>query len=599
MHTKFLVSITLAVFLVSMLAGCGPQPPTLAPTNAGPADTVVAPTTAPTTEPTAAVPTVYGGLPRNETFIIGHQFNNSEVWDAYNTFVDAMANSCTGFKNAIEEMPFLTFNGKLYPYLAQSWQYNADGTEFTLTITTGANWNDGTPLTMDDWLFSLDFFKQWAGKGIEGGSFFPEVASYEAVGDNQILFKLTAPDFRFHNNFIATICLSNFYPIAKHIWEGQDPTTFKNPTAVGSGPFILKSCNADTKVCILERRDDYYNKDAMPAMKYLVFTEAPALDLSTLEWANGNYDLGNLPLSNVKSAEAQNPNISTFESGNPCPPRMAFNMAKPPLDDVAVRHALSLLLDRQKINNQADVPGQIPVIFWPYAGQPDPKFYDPAAATQYDLGVFDPQKAAQILDDAGYKLVDGKRIDPKTGKPLVFTVTTSALGYTFETAFPQVFKEGAATVGIEIDPRDLEMSSFLTAGPLGDFDITYQWFCSDASDPIGVYTDLLSSNAMPIGKSNGVAMQGLNIYRYNNPELDALVVKMQAGSIEDPAIQALYRQAYAIVARDMPFSMVWSEGAAMPINLQYWTGLQNQDMYVYWCTHFQQMLRSIKSVPQP
>ncbi len=604
MHAKFFVSITLAVLLVSMLAGCGPQAPTSAPATAAPANTAVAATIAPTTAPTAEIPMVYGGLPRNETFIVAQSNPNSEVWDAYNTFVDQLANSCTGFKTNIEEMPFQSWNGKLTPYLAQSWQYNSDGTQFTLTITMGANWNDGTPLTMDDWLFSLDYFKQWSGKGIQGGLPWNEITSWQAVGDNQILFKLSKPDFRFHNQFIASICLSNFYPLPKHIWDGQDPTTFKNPKAVGSGPFVLKSCDANTKVCILVRRDDYYNKAAMPAMKYIVWTEAPAADLATQEWIKGNFDLTNLPLSNVKAAQAQNKDISTFTAGSPCPPRMAFNTAKPPLDDVAVRRALSLVIDRAKINAQADVPGTIPVVFWPYSGQqPDTKFYDPAVAQQYDLGVFDIQKAAQILDAAGYKLVNGKRIDPKTGKPLVFTITTSALGYTFETAFPQILKEGAAQVGIEVNPRDLEMSSFLTAGPQGDFDMTYQWFCflsgGGADDPLAVYQDLLSSNAEPIGKSNGVAMQGLNIYRYKNPEMDALVAKMESGTVDDSAVQAAYKQAYAIVAKDMPFTMLWAEGSAYPINLHYWTGLQNQDMFVDWCSQWQQMVRSIKPVSQP
>ena len=339
----------------------------------------------------------------------------------------------------------------------------------------------------------------------------------------------------------------------------------------------------------------------MPVMKYIVWTEAPAdADLHTQEWIKGDYDLSNLPFTNTKAVMAQNKNIALMDSSAICPGRVAFNLAHPPLNDIAVRQALSLVIDRNKLNNEDDVPGVIPVVYWPYGSQPDPNFYDPAAAQQYNLGIFDIQKAGQVLDAAGYKLVNGKRINPKTGKPLVFTFTTANLGYMDETALPEVVKEGAAQVGIEIDVRDLEMSSFLTAGPLGDFDLTYQWFCSgDGSDPLAVYTDLLSSNAEPLGKSNGVAMQGLNIYRYKNPELDALVAKMEAGTTDDPAIQALYRQAYDIVAKDMPFTMLWNGKSAYPINTQYWTGLQNQDMFVFWCTQFQQMIRSIKPVSQP
>ena len=155
MKPKFFTLLSLLILVLSVMTGCVQQTPAQATstTVSNPATSVPATsipptqTSLPTLAPSlTAGPTVYGGLPRNETFIVAQSNPNSEVWDAYNTFVDQLANSCTGFKTNIEEMPFQSYNGTLYPFLAQSWKYNSDGTQFTLSITTGANWNDGTLL---------------------------------------------------------------------------------------------------------------------------------------------------------------------------------------------------------------------------------------------------------------------------------------------------------------------------------------------------------------------------------------------------------------------------------------------------------------------
>ncbi len=60
---------------------------------------------------------------------------------------------------------------------------------------------------------------------------------------------------------------------------------------------------------------------------------------------------------------------------------------------------------------------------------PPPVFYDPADIDKYDIGEFDPAKAAQILDEAGYKLENGKRLN-KEGQPIQLTAITFQPQYT-------------------------------------------------------------------------------------------------------------------------------------------------------------------------
>ena len=128
----------------------------------------------------------------------------------------------------------------------------------TLVITEGANWNDGMPLTMDDWLFTLQYNKDHADKGISWSGFLKDV-EWRAEGSS-IIFTLPETNWRFHYNFTG---IGTFSPIPKHVWEGQDPTTFKNPDAVHSGPYTLVSSNPDTRTTIWERRDDYWDPDRL------------------------------------------------------------------------------------------------------------------------------------------------------------------------------------------------------------------------------------------------------------------------------------------------------------------------------------------------
>ena len=107
------------------------------------------------------IPLVYGDLPRNETFIVASQAPNNDIWDSFNNFQTSTFNNATGYQNMATEVPFIEWNGVIYPWLAQGWEYNEDGTEMTLTITEGVNWNDGEPLTIDAVSYThLDVYKR-------------------------------------------------------------------------------------------------------------------------------------------------------------------------------------------------------------------------------------------------------------------------------------------------------------------------------------------------------------------------------------------------------------------------------------------------------
>lgn len=541
-------------------------------------------TATPPPEEEKEVELVYGDLPRDQTFIVASQAPNNDVWDSFNPYQAATYNNGGGYTQLALEPAFLEWNGVVYPWLAQSWTYNDDGTEFTLTITEGANWNDGMPLTIDDWLFTLQYNKDNVGQGIAAAAFLTDV-EWVAEGDNQIVFTLPEPNFRFHTNFSSWGLA--FTPMPKHIWEGQDPVTFTNPDAIGSGPYRLVSTNSDTRTVIWERRDDYWDQDRLPAPRYQVWLKRPEPDVAVFEWEAGNYDLGRIPFQMMTRMMSNNSYIKPLVHPDPCPRGLVFNVEIEPLNDPLFRRALGLLVNRQAVANLANVPSYVTPVLWPNTGEIDERFYDAAAAEEFDVTTFDPEKAVQLLDEAGYELVDGVRLD-KSGNPISLDALYIDVGNPAWTVWAWLLSEQAGKVGIEVNPRLLDIPTFFAQGPIGEFDILFRWFCTAPSDPTGMYAPLHSDYAVPIGESSS-GIPG----RYQNPEMDAIIDQIAVGDPADPATQELFRQAYRIWAEEQPYLSLFGENEGVVANNKHWTGLEVGLPWIHWTPSFRQMLTYI------
>jgi ABC-type transport system substrate-binding protein len=330
----------------------------------------------------------------------------------------------------------------------------------------------------------------------------------------------------------------------------------------------------------------------MPAMKYLVATGAPAPDLYIPQWVKGLYDFGMRTAPYIKAVMADNPKVKSFDAPDPCPRVIAMNEERKPLDDVQFRAALSLLLDRTKTANSDSTPGQVQVVPWPYSGTPATTFYDPADADKYDVVRFDPAKAAKILDDAGYKLVNGKRLG-KDGKPIQLSAISMLPEYVAWTMGLILMEQEAAKLGIQIDVRVLEPGTLMDNFNKGDYDMSFYWQCPLPSDPLSVYEQLLPEHYTPVGKS----ANWLNIFRYKAPDdLIAAIKTIQAGNPDDPVVQNAFKQAYAIVMRDHVWISEYSQMYSFAVNTEYWTGLAETKLWNYWNPNFRLLLDVIKPV---
>jgi len=194
-------------------------------------------TTASTAGGTFTVNGVTMPFKRSETVIMDQ--GNYSVFDSFNPFIPNGLEFAAGWWQISNEyLWYVNYaTGDILPWLADSFSYNKDYTELTIKINKSAAWNDGQPFTADDVVFT---FQTKAKDPGALGNPDPDgvVASISAPDSTTVLYKFKTAQPRYHLQFWCRIC-TGAVVIPKHIWEKQDPKTFKNNPPVTTGPYMF------------------------------------------------------------------------------------------------------------------------------------------------------------------------------------------------------------------------------------------------------------------------------------------------------------------------------------------------------------------------
>ena len=148
-----------------------------------------------------------------------------------NLYAPGVSRSDTGLHQLIYEY-FFYYNlqtGEFIPWLAESFEYGEDFDTLTVKLRDGVTWSDGEAFNADDVVFTYDLLREnpsmiWASEANN------RVASVEKVDDLTVTFNLNEPNPRFHLNreaFPAVGIWGGITILPQHIWEGEDPVTFK------------------------------------------------------------------------------------------------------------------------------------------------------------------------------------------------------------------------------------------------------------------------------------------------------------------------------------------------------------------------------------
>jgi len=344
------------------------------------------------------------------------------------------------------------------PDLAESWGTSSDGTIYNFTIRSNAVWHDGTPVTADDILFTIDLIKS-------NGSLFPQDVKdlwsqidVKRMNDKNIKFTLPEP-------YAPFLDYVTFGVLPKRLLEGVSADQLSsaefNLKPVGTGPYKFDHLlveGGQIRGVVLTLNEKYYLDK--PFIAQLVFRYYPD-SASALDAYRQGEVLGVSQVSNdVLTQALAEPNLSIYTSRLPQIGLVFLNLNNPSvpfLQNAKVRRALLLGVNRNAIiskymGGQAIVADS-PILPGSWA------YYEGIEHIQYD-----PEAAAELLMGEGYVIpAAGGEVRAKDGQPLAFTLAhpDDAL----HTQIAQAIQTNWAAIGVRVDlqavPYDRLVADYL------------------------------------------------------------------------------------------------------------------------------------------
>jgi peptide/nickel transport system substrate-binding protein len=534
-----------------------------------------APGAAPTTAPAAP-----GQLPRNETlYVAGLQ------WGPFITF-NPLAPNITwpgGGPNMLLYENLFAFNvatGELDPLLAKDLTM-VDDTTMEITMQDGTAWQDGTPLTVDDVIFSFELAKTH--DDLDYSLFWDYVTEITATGDRTLQIKLNPEQLNIGQ---VNFWLSQERILPKHVWEeraaGDTPLSqIVDDNPLGSGPY--KVLNFTSERVALERYDDYWGNDVFgtPAPKYIVHPIFDSNDAGNLAFQQGAVDLSQQFAPQIwQMWEDDDLPVGTWFTEMPYHipgniPMLHINMQRPGLDNVLVRRALAYSINYAQIAETAmsrySVPVQ-PSLIIPSGGEE--KYFD--AEQVAELGwEYNPEKARQILEeelgatkgsDGIYVLPDGTRLGPYK--------VNAVYGWTDWMTAVELVAQNATEIGIEVSTEFPEQPVLYSRRNAGDFDmLIFTHTGASAASPWRRLHDVLDIRGVPPMGENAF----WNWNRFDHPDVADLLD--QAAAATDVETQkALYSQLDRIFLENIPvIPLMYRPLEFYEYNETVWTGFPNAD----------------------
>lgn len=303
--------------------------------------------------------------------------------------------------NAICGAPWLinTADGGFEPFIMTGWDVAEDQLSMTCTFATdqGILWHDGLPLTMDDIIFTFEYYKQ--NQWTVGLSY----DTIERIDDTTARFTFAEPSAY---SYLQKLVMSQYvYP--KHIWEGVEnykDLTNKPEAAIGCGPYKLVTNDQEAQILVFEPYAQSYMGREITVDRVVLKTyesnEALVMALIAGE-IDAMYNYSNSLDSSMRPSVTGVDGLDSGMSINPGNFQLVFGFNVAPTNDLAFRQAVYYALDYELLSMTiGGEDGQVPNIG---VISPSTLAYDDTM----QKNVRDLDKTNALLDEAGYLDADG------------------------------------------------------------------------------------------------------------------------------------------------------------------------------------------------
>jgi peptide/nickel transport system substrate-binding protein len=454
------------------------------------------------------------------------------------------------------------------PGLAMAYpEVSADHLVYTFTIRDGVKWHDGRPFSAEDVLFTI---KAGMVPSVDAAAFrssFSSLAGAELLGENKIRFRVNEPYWLNDAAFAA-----NIVPLPKHIYDPEgvldhyklsdlvdpkaatDPVLKKfgesfnsnsaNRAPVGTGPYKLDRWQAGQEI-VLSRNEQYWGQK--PHLEKIIYKIIPDATTALAALKSGELDfvprLLPLQFQEQTSGAAFQERFVKTSYQIPQLVYIGWNEARPFFADKRVRQALTMLVDRQKVIETVR-RGMGSMAASPFVpGSPD---FDPMIKPL----PYDPKRAGELLDEAGWTDHDGNGVRDRNGVEFKFELLASGSN---AAAAPLmgVLQDEFATAGISVSVRRLDAAVFQSTLRDQKFDAA-----------IGGWISPLLFDPHQLFHSDSARNRGSNHYNFRNPDADRIMSQARV-EFDSEKRRQLYWRFQEIFLDQQPCTLLYySEDAA-------------------------------------
>jgi oligopeptide transport system substrate-binding protein len=448
-------------------------------------------------------------------------------------------------ENVFEGLMTFDEKGELVEGMAEDYKISDDGLTYTFTIRDGAKWSNGDPVTAEDfeftWKRALDpemaadyatiLYYIKGGEAYNTGEGSRDDVQVKALDEKTLEVTLEFPTAY----FLELTAFYTYFPVNKKVVEANPDWAKKPDTHISNGPFKLVKWEHNAKL-VLEKNDLYYNANKI---------KLDGIDLDIIEDQNtawqkydgGEYDLlVDIPTSVVNQLQTEGnkelsigPQVGTYYYN--------MNPDVKPLNNVKVRKALSMALDRDTIVKDITQGGQIAaegVVPYGLMDENGKEFRNGVGS----LIEYNPEKAKELLEEGLEE--EGMTIQDFNNAKLVILYNTSESHKKIAQAVQEMWR---TKLGVEVGVENVEFQVKLDREKAGDYDISRGGWIGDFMDPMTMLELWWSESAF-------------NDVNYNNPKYDKLLLEAKS-TMDQKVRMENFREAEKMLMEDMPILSVY------------------------------------------
>lgn len=425
--------------------------------------------------------------------------------------------------------------GDYDPDLASRWE-TPDDTTIIFHLKPNARFHNGQPVTSADvkWTYESMLAEDFNSPKKAGYAVLDRI---ETPDPQTVIFRLKEPNGGMFDNLTVGI-----------IPQGTDTDVFRREP-VGAGPYQVTSFSADEAV---DLRSFPQHHDGKPPIDNVTLRVIPDSTTRVLEMQRGSIDLAvnTIPYDNLPQF-ANDPKLKIVEESGAAYQYIAFNLKDPVLSKLEVRQAIAHAIDRERIvRDLLRGYGTVTETMFP-AGHW-------ARAEGLQAYPYDPDRAKQLLDQAGYRDPDGNGPQPRLSLSYSTSTDTEA------NQQAQMIQQMLRAVGVELQIQSNEFGTFYEDIQNGRFQM-YSLRRLGIADPDFYYVIFHTASFPPEGQNRGY---------YSNAEVDRLIEQGRSTFQRDTR-KAAYAQIQQILARDLPYISLYHRKNVAVMD----AGLEGYQMY--------------------